>query len=43
MGVTDHLPVVSTIITPLIGLKDRQLPIYKAIYSEYNSIYNLQG
>ncbi len=34
------LPVISMVITPLIGVKSPQLPNYKAIYKAYNSIYN---
>ena len=34
------LPVVSRVITPLIGVISPQLPIYKANQKGYNSVYN---
>ena len=37
------VPVISRVITPLIGVKSPQLANYKAIYRVYNSIYDWKG
>ena len=34
------IPLISRVITPLIGVITPGKPIYKAIYRGYNSIYN---
>ena len=37
------LLVINGVITPLIGVKKTKVPIYKAVYRGYNSIYNWWG